>query len=288
MTGRIARPPRRAATPRPRRLEVVGTAARSAPVEAAEGEFLAPDEIVAPIAESLISEIANVRRPLDAELVPCAVFGLIEQGVVGEPAEREAALATLITQVVEHAERRGTADALALLRVFSLLGPRAARASADAAAERLAALGVPDRPWASTIGRPTVLRTWQYGDIFGEQESVGVLFSYPGRDHALAVLIDHTLGGGLKDCFLADGRGAADVLEVGRRAAAEPEVWFRDVDLATAAAVLCEAVEAPTVPVHDDQVEDVSALFHFTLARTEHLCGLAGLPIPAPQPALMP
>jgi hypothetical protein len=53
--------------------------------------FLAPDEVVTPIAESLLAEIDAVRRPLDAELVLCHVFGMVERGIEGDDREREEA-----------------------------------------------------------------------------------------------------------------------------------------------------------------------------------------------------
>ena len=48
----------------------------------------------------------------------------------------------------------------------------------------------------------------RYHDVFGEQESVGAVFDYNNRDHAMMVLIDHSLGGGVKDGWLAAGRRA--------------------------------------------------------------------------------
>jgi hypothetical protein len=144
-------------------------------------------------------------------------------------------------------------------------------------AERLASSGLADPPWASVIGRPTPLRAWQYGDVFGEQESVGVLFSYRGRDHALTVLVDHQLGGGLKDVWVPEGRDATGLRDVVAAAvASDPEIQFADVDLATAAELLRAALAQPVVPVEEDQFEDVAALFHLAVARTEHLCALAG------------
>jgi hypothetical protein len=59
--------------------------------------------------------------------------------------------------------------------VLSVLGPEQVRCSAQAEAERVASSGVPDRPWAKTVGRPRLLRAWHYGDVWGSQASVGLL-----------------------------------------------------------------------------------------------------------------
>jgi len=242
--------------------------------------FVTPDEVVAPIAESLLAEIAGVRRPLDAEFVLCHVFQVVDRGVLGDDGEREAALSALLHQVIEHAEALRTEPALALARTCAALGPATSRSAAQAVAERLAGSGVTDRPWARTIGRPTPLRAWRYGDIFDEQDSVGVLFSYRGRDHALTVLIDHQLGGGLKDVWVAEGRDATELRDVVASAVAtDPEIRFADVDLTTAAEVLRAALAQPVVPVEEDQLDDVAGLFHLAVTRTEHLSAVAGLPV---------
>ncbi len=52
-----------------------------------------------------------------------------------------------------------------------------------AAAEQLAAAGVEDRRWAAIVGRTRLVRAWWYGDVFGHQESVNLLFDYAHREH---------------------------------------------------------------------------------------------------------
>lgn len=46
------------------------------------------------------------------------------------------------------------------------------------------------------VGRPRPLRAWWYANVFGNQESVNLLFDYAHREHCLSVLIEHPLGGG--------------------------------------------------------------------------------------------
>jgi hypothetical protein len=47
--------------------------------------------------------------------------------------------------------------------------------------------------------------------MFGVQSPVGALFDYQGREHALMVLVDHQLGGGIKDCWVCEGRAAKEI-----------------------------------------------------------------------------
>jgi hypothetical protein len=240
-----------------------------------------PPELTAAITDTLIEAVAGVRTPLDAELALCHAFGPVELGVEGDEAERLQALIVLLSSVIRRAERVATADALALLRACAAIGPDLGRQTAALAASQVAAGGVPDRPWANRIGRPTVLRAWRYGDVFGDQASVGVLFDYQGREHALMVLIDHQLGGGIKDCWVAEGRDARAMrTTLATQLAGEPGVVFEDVETATAANLLRDALACPPCPEQDDQIEDVAIHLYLVRSRTELLCELAGLPAP--------
>lgn len=148
------------------------------------------------------------------------------------------ALFLLLTGVVAPLESVGSAEALAVLRVLEVYGPPQARSAAARAVARLVAAGVLDRPWAGRVGRPEFLRAWRYEDVFGEQTSLGVLTDR-GRDHALTVLIDHLLGGGIKDAWVAEGRDATRLrARVVEGLAREPDVVVEDVDVAEAARVL--------------------------------------------------
>jgi hypothetical protein len=53
--------------------------------------------------------------------------------------------------VIGHAETLASVEALAVLRVCSVLGPGTSRAAAGDSAARLAAAGVADRPWAGRV-----------------------------------------------------------------------------------------------------------------------------------------
>ena len=144
----------------------------------------------------MLAAIAEARSPLAAELVPCGAFGAVETGLPDDADEHERleALALMLGQVIGYGEMIASVEALALLRVCSVLWPAKSRSEARASAGRLAAAGVADSPWAGRVGRAEMLRACRYGDVFGAQSSVGVLFDYRGREHVVMVLVDHLIG----------------------------------------------------------------------------------------------
>lgn len=236
-------------------------------------------EVAVGVVESLIAELASVRTGLDAELTLCGMLGLVETGIEGDDTERGEAIRTLLSQIIGRAEALADADGLMAMRVCASIGPDETRSAAHAAAERVAQSGAADRPWATRIGRPVFLRAWRYGDDAGEQDSVGVLFDERGREHALVVLIDHVLGGGLKDAWIAVGREAKGLRNrIATDLAGEPDVTFEDIDLTTAAGMLLDATAAAPCPVADDQINDVAVHRFLARSRAEHLAHLADLP----------
>lgn len=236
-------------------------------------------EPIAAVTASLLAGIAEARSPLAAELVLCGAFAAVEAGLPDDADEEERldALTLMLGQVIGHAQALATEDALALLRVCSVLGPVTSRAAAGEGAGALVAAGVADRPWAGRVGRPTMLRAWRYGDVFGAQSSVGVLFDYRGREHALMVLVDHLLGGGVKDCWVAEGRPAKEMRnKVAAAMASEPTTFFEDIDAASVAGLLGSALTNPPCPEQEDQIADVATHFYLVCARVEHVAQLAG------------
>jgi hypothetical protein len=214
---------------------------------------------------------------LAAELVLCWAFAAAEAGDPQDVDEqgRLGALTLMLDEVIDSAQALGSADALALLRVCSVLGPATTRAAAATGAVQLAAVGVADRPWAGRVGHPTMLRAWSYADVFGEQSSVGVLFDYRGREHALMVLVDHVLGGGIKDCWVAEGRPVKGMRNtVAAAMAGNPEALFEDIGAAAVAALLGSALANPPCPRQPDQIEDVAKHLYLVRARVEQVAQL--------------
>lgn len=123
----------------------------------------------------------------------------------GAPAGHgDRALAGFLGSLIHVASRHAPTQALALLRALSLLSGTPSAAVADAAAADLASAGVADRAWVARIGQLTPTTCLRYGDLDGSQESLVAGFSYGRREHAMVLLIDHGLGGGIKDCWVTD------------------------------------------------------------------------------------
>jgi hypothetical protein len=230
---------------------------------------LTADDLLAPIYAEAERGIRRVRRPIDAELQVSELVGLVAMMIAqGVPKDEQGeALSHFLAQFVDYAERQHTPAALSLLRVLGVIGPKPVRTTADAAAGRLSDDGVADRAWVRTVGTPTVGRCWRYGDRDGSQEAVTLTFSYGSREHALSVLIDHTLGGGVKDCWVTD-----DPDRLWQRTASvdrDPRAFVEGLSWPEARDRLRPAVAAPPCPVEPDQVEDVanySGLLHARLA----------------------
>jgi hypothetical protein len=229
----------------------------------------------------LLETVSTCRRPLDAELAVCEGFGPVDELAPPEATtdERDQMRSALAAEVVARAARIGSPDALALLRACAVIVDPSVRSGARAAADDLAAAGVVDKPWARAIGSPTPVRAWRYGDLFGSQESVCVMFDYAHREHVAAVLIDHRLGGGVKDVWLSDGRAARTLRStMGEAMAGEASCYIDDIDLAEAGTVLRAALAESVCPEQPDQVQDVAAYLPLLRARVELL----------PEPVLAP
>ena len=276
---------RRSATRKPPALSMV----RKNPPSGAESDpvagGLARDanaraELIAAMTASLLEEMAEARTPLAAERVLCGAFAAVEASLPDDADEEERleALTLLLGQVIGQAQALATVDALALLRVCSVLGPATSQAAARKGAGQLAAAGVADGPWADRVGHPTMLRAWRYGDVFGAQSSVGVLFDYRGREHAVMVLVDHLLGGGIKDCWVSEGRSAKEMRNtVAAAMASEPGTFFEDIDADAVEVLLGSALTNPPCPEQADQIEDVANQLYLVRARVEHVAQLAGV-----------
>lgn len=102
-------------------------------------------------------------------------------------------------RVIHELGRRRTPTAVAALRAFQAMSTvDTQRELAAMNADRLVKEGLPEPPWADTIGRVRVDGCWWTHDRFGETAVVLCAFSYDGADeHTIFAMIDRTLGGGL-------------------------------------------------------------------------------------------
>jgi hypothetical protein len=234
------------------------------------GEDFDVAETVAAIAREAVRAVGAARHPLAAELAVSGLLGMLEVAAPAETTgpERAAARDDLLGELIGWAVSDASPAALGFLRVVAVLGEGSTRTAASAAAEQVAAAGVADRRWAAIVGRPRLVRAWWYGDVFGHQESVNLLFDYAHREHCVCVLIDHRLGGGVKDCWISEGRVAAGLrARSAAEMAANPVAEFEDLDARRAVRLLRAALTHPTCPREADQVQDVAANLEILRSR---------------------
>ena len=181
----------------------------------------------------------------------------------------EADSADPLSQLITDAASTGAPEALAMARVLQRLGPLPARRAATAAATRLAEAGVKDMPWARTLGTPEWVSAFGFADPLGTQQSLAVEFRYGKRSHACVLLIDHDLGGGVKDCWFTD-----EVPKIRAQfwvAATEVTDGLTEYTAGQAAAMLREALAAPECPADAEQVEDVGTYLRLVRSRSNLL-----------------
>jgi hypothetical protein len=224
--------------------------------------------------DGVLAEAARVLRevtdPVDAELWGSDLIGALASAAAGPASLADSLTGTLVPA----AEAASTPESLALLRVFAVVGPPAARAAAGQAAALLSAQGVADPPWAGTLGSPQVGDCWHYADVAGRQESLTMTFAYGHREHALCMLIDHARGGKIRDAWVVKATGLR--AETARAADGDPLVLFEMIDPADALGRLERAVAAGECPEQPDQVDDVVAHRALLRARLDLLTGPAG------------
>lgn len=185
---------------------------------------------------------------LDAELSGAEFLATLREAAF-DPKD----VPTLLAELASTAEASGRPEALAMLRILAVTGPDEIRHTATAAADRLVASGLKDCRWVSDLGSPRVGACFGYGDDL--QRAITITFSYGRKHHAISVLIDYGLGGGVKDCWLSDkpSRLRAEFQRVARRSGLD----FQDHAPEQARAILDRALAQPPCPDAPDQVEDV-------------------------------
>jgi len=98
------------------------------------------------------------------------------------------------------------------------------------------------------------------------------------------VLVDHMLGGGIKDCWVAEGRPAKEMRDtVATAMASSPTTFFEDIGAAAVTELLGSTLTSPPCPEQADQIEDVARHLYLVRARVEHVAGVAGVtPVDTP------
>jgi hypothetical protein len=236
-------------------------------------------ELFAPLRPAQATEVVlseahqvldTVREPVDAELWGSDMIGaLTRRAPTGGADALAEVMAELAASLVPAAEQDGSPEALALLRVLAAIGTPQLKTAATAAAERLTAEGTPDPDWADVIGSPTVGRCWHYGDVGGRQESITAVFGYGAAEHALSVLVDHGMGGKIKDAWVDSAEGLLQ--KTWLAADNDPLVVFDLIDPADARDRLAQAVAAGECPGKPDEADDLGAHRALLNARIRYL-----------------
>jgi hypothetical protein len=211
--------------------------------------------------------LSHVRQPIDAELWGSDMIGALGAGETGP--EGADLMREITLSLVPAAEEDATPESLALLRILGAIGTPELRVVAQAAADRLAAGGVPDPDWAPLMGSPTIGKCWHYGDVGGRQESVTVIFGYGGAEHALSVLIDHSHDGKVKDAWVDDADGLLD--KTWMAAETDPLIVFESLEPGDAGQRLARALQAGERPTKPDEVDDLRAHRALLHARVRYL-----------------
>jgi hypothetical protein len=205
-----------------------------------------PGEAFAAVLTEARMVLGEIGSPLDAEL-----WGSDILAALGGP-RSEASVA-----MVPAAEATGSAEALAILLVLAAVGWPELRLAAAQAAERLAAQGLDEPPWAAQIGTPTVGECWRYEDDQGLQEAVTISFGYGEELHVVSLLLDHGFGGGIKNVWVGE---AGDVLARTRAMAEQdPTMVFQMISPADARLRALRAIAAGECPGQPDEIGNVSS-----------------------------
>ena len=190
--------------------------------------------MLAGIAELTARDADQPEDALDAEQWASTMLGMMRDAPVppGDDAE-----ATFLPGFTAALERLGTRKALATLRAVAAVSAPGYAVAARAAADRLAATGLPEPAWAPDLGsvRPTAAAL-MCEEAFDDGVSVMVEFTAPNVEtHTIGIYIDHNMGGLVKDVFLAGP--LSDVRsQMGRKAPNQVGLAIRDLDLAEARA----------------------------------------------------
>lgn len=223
------------------------------------------------IAGDPVAGLLSVWQPLldkqvtafDAELAAAEILGTFD-GATDE--DGEDGLVEGLTRLIEEAEATGQPEALVMCRMLAHLGPPEVRGPAIRAANTLAAGGIRDRPWVSTLGTATFERA--YGFSEGPARVLVAEFAYGRRRHAFIFLVEE-LGGGLAGLYATD-----DVDALYRQVRLDALASARlptEVSAAQAAELIGSALAQPLCPADEDDEAEMAGLVLVVSERLRHL-----------------
>jgi hypothetical protein len=157
--------------------------------------------------------------------------------------------------LIRHARALGTPEAMAVLLSLASVAPARLSTKARTAAAELEPEGVPTPVWAAQVGTAVPTEAWIGRDLYGDQEIVLIGFSYPESapgagdesHHSICVLVDHLLGGVVKDAYPA---AALEQTLAHWREAEGDGITVRPATLAEAAGRLAAALAATAGDEH--------------------------------------
>jgi Plasmid pRiA4b ORF-3-like protein len=230
------------------------------------GAGLVPDE--ADSFEGMLSWFTPLLEP-DCDHLDAEVCGAEFVGELRRAAPPDLDVADVLRGVIQQLPGHKGPEALAMARVLSAVGPAGIRQLAADTATQMAAAGEADMSWAAGLGRPKPGMCFGYADIYGEQRAIVIPYSYGRKKHAIAVLIDYVLGGGIKDCYPVDYTGSLrdDYRKIGE----QPDLMFSDLDGGQARKILDAALSREPCPADPEQIEDVENYIDLLRARVELL-----------------
>jgi hypothetical protein len=216
---------------------------------------LESEDLLADLGEAMEPALAGKGDPFLAEAAVLDLLALLTAYVPMDEAFTDSpAFGAKVIELIGLAEKEATPAALALLRTVAVHGPQETRTAAAAAADGLVAGGLSELPFTEVLGRPAPHECFSYGDAFGEQEAIALTFAYGRKKHAVCVLVDHGLGGGVKDCWITDK--ATDLKKRYRSMGGEGLAFYEDLPLADGLTRLQAALAADPCPEQVDQVRD--------------------------------
>jgi len=201
---------------------------------------------------------------LDAELCGATFIGELRRA-----SPPDANVSDVLSNALDHVIEYDTPEALAMARIMAVMGPPDIRAKAADRASRMVLSGRTDMAWAAGLGLPRLGPCFGYGDTYGAQLSTVLVFSYARKRHALVVLTDYVLGGGIKDCYLVDYTPA--IRDYYRTTGADPDLSYSDLDPVLTREILDEALSREPCPDNPEQIEHVENYIDLLRARVELL-----------------
>jgi hypothetical protein len=234
------------------------------------------DAATAMLAGDPVAGLISLWRPLlDREVTAFDAEMATAQILWSFDAAGEDDLVDGLTLMIEQARHIKRPEVLVMLRMLAHLGPPEVHDPATRAANTLAAGGIKDRPWVSSLGKATFHRAYGFTDEGGRV--LAVEFGHGKRHHAFVFLLDETQG-----CVV--GLYASDEVDELHRQIRLEAVAHQLVpstfSAVEAAEVIRSALDQPFRPGDEEDEAEMEGIVPILRERLGHL-PQAGAPEPA-------